>query len=498
MLRAEHEEIGLGVAASPRAPSGRPSSTACSSCGGATPELRGREPWSPAPAVTRPPPPFAGSRVSGDQNDQLRISRPLCIESWPRSCSELAGRYCMLRHAMIRYDRPANLTAFEAISEAQKLAFAPIAFQASVALKRLGILEAVEAAKDDGAAAAEIARSSQLPVYGVRVLLDMGLSHRARLAARRSLRARQGRPLRAERRDDARQLGFRGRCLLRRDELAARTPSSNARRRASRASAIGRRCIKGLTRLPEPSRTSWLKFDHFYSSNAFAAALRARLRGQAAAPARHRRQHGPLGHGVRGARPARRSHDRRSTRPSAADERAARRQPARRTHSRDGRRPARRDGHAPGGRRRDLDESVPRLLLGAASDADTPRSRPKPWLPECSLFVLELLCDRQRYDAATYSVNATSLYFTCIANGVSRMYRSEDLLRIIRDGGADGRRRARSPRPRPHAAPVPQAALARRLTPRAARARRSSGCAATDRSCGRSPPSTESPSASAR
>jgi cyclopropane fatty-acyl-phospholipid synthase-like methyltransferase len=55
--------------------------------------------------------------------------------------------------------------------------------------------------------------------------------------------------------------------------------------------------------------------------------------------------------------------------------------------------------------------------------------------PESSLFVLELLCDRQRYDAASYSLNATSLYFTCIANGVSRMFRSDDLLRIIRDAG---------------------------------------------------------------
>jgi hypothetical protein len=55
--------------------------------------------------------------------------------------------------------------------------------------------------------------------------------------------------------------------------------------------------------------------------------------------------------------------------------------------------------------------------------------------PKASLFVLELLCDRQRYDAASYSLNATSLYFTCIANGVSRMFRSDDLLRIIRDAG---------------------------------------------------------------
>jgi hypothetical protein len=52
-----------------------------------------------------------------------------------------------------------------------------------------------------------------------------------------------------------------------------------------------------------------------------------------------------------------------------------------------------------------------------------------------SLFVLELLSDRQQYDAAAYSVNATSLYFTCIANGVSRMYRSDDLLRLLRAAG---------------------------------------------------------------
>jgi hypothetical protein len=55
--------------------------------------------------------------------------------------------------------------------------------------------------------------------------------------------------------------------------------------------------------------------------------------------------------------------------------------------------------------------------------------------PGGSIFVLELLCDRQKYDAAAYSLNATSLYFTCLANGVSRMYRSTDLLALIRRAG---------------------------------------------------------------
>jgi hypothetical protein len=57
-------------------------------------------------------------------------------------------------------------------------------------------------------------------------------------------------------------------------------------------------------------------------------------------------------------------------------------------------------------------------------------------LPEGgALFVLELLSDRQRYPAATYSLNATSLYFACIANGVSRMYRGDDLVRVLRAAG---------------------------------------------------------------
>jgi ubiquinone/menaquinone biosynthesis C-methylase UbiE len=52
-----------------------------------------------------------------------------------------------------------------------------------------------------------------------------------------------------------------------------------------------------------------------------------------------------------------------------------------------------------------------------------------------TLFVLELFSDRQRHAAATYSLNATSLYFTCIANGASRMYRSADLIRALGAAG---------------------------------------------------------------
>ncbi|MCK5857177.1 MAG: SAM-dependent methyltransferase [Bacteroidales bacterium] len=48
-----------------------------------------------------------------------------------------------------------------------------------------------------------------------------------------------------------------------------------------------------------------------------------------------------------------------------------------------------------------------------------------------SLFILETYWDRQKYEASTYSLHATSLYFTNIANGNSQMYHSSDLIKLI-------------------------------------------------------------------
>ncbi len=42
--------------------------------------------------------------------------------------------------------------------------------------------------------------------------------------------------------------------------------------------------------------------------------------------------------------------------------------------------------------------------------------------PDAKIYILELLWDQQQYDAASYSLNAISLYFTALANGDSRFY----------------------------------------------------------------------------
>ena len=51
------------------------------------------------------------------------------------------------------------------------------------------------------------------------------------------------------------------------------------------------------------------------------------------------------------------------------------------------------------------------------------------------LLIMETLWDKQKHQASIYSLHAVSLYFTCIANGNSRMYHSEDMIKLIEKAG---------------------------------------------------------------
>lgn len=66
-------------------------------------------------------------------------------------------------------------SAFEAITNAQFIAFAPIVFQATKSLRDLGILAMVEEAGVTGVTLEEVYTRLNLSEYGVRVLLEAGL-----------------------------------------------------------------------------------------------------------------------------------------------------------------------------------------------------------------------------------------------------------------------------------------------------------------------------------
>ncbi|MDR1343492.1 MAG: methyltransferase domain-containing protein [Prevotellaceae bacterium] len=54
---------------------------------------------------------------------------------------------------------------------------------------------------------------------------------------------------------------------------------------------------------------------------------------------------------------------------------------------------------------------------------------------DASLFIMETFWDRQRFEAAAYCLTQISLYFTALANGNSKMYHSDDMVRCVEAAG---------------------------------------------------------------
>ena len=55
--------------------------------------------------------------------------------------------------------------------------------------------------------------------------------------------------------------------------------------------------------------------------------------------------------------------------------------------------------------------------------------------PHTRLFILETLWDRQRFEPAAFCLTMTSVYFTAMANGNSKMYHSDRLFALIEQAG---------------------------------------------------------------
>jgi hypothetical protein len=56
---------------------------------------------------------------------------------------------------------------------------------------------------------------------------------------------------------------------------------------------------------------------------------------------------------------------------------------------------------------------------------------------ETRIYIMETLWDRQRFEPAAFCLTMTSLYFTAIANGNSKMYNTEDMEACITEAGLE-------------------------------------------------------------
>lgn len=333
------------------------------------------------------------------------------------------------------YDKD-PLTALEAITAAQWLAFAPLAFQATAAMRDRGVLAALaQADVAQGLSCAEVAAATGLPGYAARVLLEAGLG--LHIVWRREERYHLGRLGRFLLDDEMTRVNFdftRDVCY----RAAAHLDESLMQGRPAGLHELGPwdTLYQGLSSMPEPARASWHAFDHFYSSNAFPAVCE-RLAKQ---PPKRLLDIGcntgkwaqlclgrmtGLELGLVDLPP---QLERARVRLSEAGlaERA-------RFHPVDLLDPA---GALPAGY--DLiwmsqfldcfseDQIV--AILGKVRAALPAHGR---------VWILELFWDRQRFEAAAFSLQQTSLYFSCVANGNSQMYDSSVFLGLVERAGLE-------------------------------------------------------------
>ncbi|MBU3826540.1 MAG: SAM-dependent methyltransferase [Candidatus Anaerobiospirillum merdipullorum] len=326
-----------------------------------------------------------------------------------------------------------KLSAIAAISEAQKLAFAPLLFQCTRCLLDLGVLDALDKAGKDGLSLNELAHKLELSTYAVGVMLDMGLSGHL-------LYEKQGRFYLAK-------VGY----FLLHDEMTRVNFNFTADVCYAAASHLKEALVSGkpaglqvfapwetiypyLSKLPSPARESWFAFDHFYSDAAFKAVLPLIF-----ASGKVNTLFDVGGNTGRFAAQCLQYDAKVKVKILDLPEQIALVE-----HS-------------------DLAAQFADRLSFAPLNVLTPDPFPQGadvwWMsqfldcfaPEqivhiltkikvaakahSRIFILELCADAQRFEAASYSLNATSLYFTCLANGNSRFYRLQTLKDLIARAG---------------------------------------------------------------
>ncbi len=325
-------------------------------------------------------------------------------------------------------------SALEAKQEAQRIAFGPMVFQASKALRDLGILRVVESAGDEGLTLHDIVAQVDLSKYAVRVLAEAGLGIGALLLKDdKFVLAKLGWFLLHDRMtqvnmDFTHDVNYKGFFHLQ-DSLREGRPAGLAEL-APNAKTL----YEALASLPEHVRESWFGFDHFYSDNSFQTVLPmifseptrsvldvgANTGKWALACTAHSPEVRVTMCDLPGQLASARTNIEKQGVGDRVDE-----------YPIDILKPETTlpEGHDVIWMSQFLDcfseDEIVMILKKAAAvmDAGT------------RLYIMETYWDRQRFENAAFCLQQTSLYFTCMANGNSQMYHSSVLRECIEKAG---------------------------------------------------------------
>jgi len=333
----------------------------------------------------------------------------------------------------MKYFQEDPLTAFEAKSEAQRIAFAPIVFQACRVLRDSGILELVRASGNTGLSLEEVVARAKLPRYGVKVLLESGLGiglfhlHESRFVLTKLGYFLLRDPMTRINMDVMHEVCYRGFFDL---------DKSIEQGQPVGLKSLGdwKTLYEGLSSFTPKARDSWLAFDHYYSDNAFPAALPLvfadhpkrllDVGGNTGKWAIQCAKHNPDVQITIADLPQQLELARSEISRAGLESRVSLFPINLLDHSQE--LPA---GHDAIWMSQFLDCFSEQEIVSILKRAAAAMSR------TTTLYILELFWDRQPNETAAFCLQQTSLYFTCIANGNSQMYHSADLLRCLAESG---------------------------------------------------------------
>ncbi|BDT59730.1 O-methyltransferase [Massilia varians] len=328
---------------------------------------------------------------------------------------------------------PERQSAFDARFDAQKIAFAPVVFQCVRFAWKRGMLQAIADAGDTGLSVDQLAASGRWTPYVLKVVLETCLSagvvylEQGRYVLDKTGFVVLTDPITQVNIDFNHDVCYQALFELE-HTLDAEKPLG------LKVFGDWPTLYQGLSQLPEPARTSWLAFDHYYSDTSFPeimpdvfatsprrlmdigantgkfslAALAANERvalhlvdlpGQLAVAEDKLRQAG--------------LRDRASLHPTDLLDEAA---------------------TLPG----DMDLVWMSQFLSCFSEAAIASifARVAGALgPRGQVLVLDTFWDRQRYDIAAYCLINTSPYFNVMASGNSKVYESADYIRLAEAAG---------------------------------------------------------------
>jgi ubiquinone/menaquinone biosynthesis C-methylase UbiE len=332
----------------------------------------------------------------------------------------------------MEFFRQDNLSALEAKEKAQWIAFAPMVFQATRALRNTGILARVESARE-GITLQDLVEELGLSAYGVRVLVEaaLGIGLLTETEGKYFL-TKTGLFILHDKLtqvniDFVHDVCYQGMFSL---EESIRTQKPEGLKVFGTWPTI----YEGLSSLPPDVQRSWFGFDHFYSDMSFPDVLPLVFRSN---PVRMLDIGGNTGKWAL-----------QCFRHNEQVEITIMDLPGQVGMAREKIRAANFEDRIHFYECNVLDESQPfpegfdavwmSQFLDCFSDDQilSILQRCRTALkPGGRVFILEPFWDRQRFQAAAFSLQQTSLYFTAMANGNSQMYHSQTFIELVRRAG---------------------------------------------------------------